>query len=53
MTALLAWESADSCPDCGAGLVLLDDGITTAGVECRSCGYLDTWTLTSLDGGER
>jgi hypothetical protein len=53
MTTLVAWESADSCPDCGARLVMLDDGIATAGLECRSCGYLDTWTLTSREGGER
>jgi DNA-directed RNA polymerase subunit M/transcription elongation factor TFIIS len=53
MTMLVAWESADFCPDCGARLVLLDDGIATAGLECRSCGYLDTWTLTSRDGGEQ
>jgi hypothetical protein len=53
MTTLVARESADSCPDCDARLVLLDDGIATAGLECRSCGYLDTWTLTSRDGGEQ
>jgi DNA-directed RNA polymerase subunit M/transcription elongation factor TFIIS len=46
------WEASDSCPDCGARLVLLDDGTTTGGLECRSCGYLDTWTLTGSSGGE-
>ena len=49
----IAWEAADSCPNCGARLVLLDDGAATAGVECRSCGYLDTWTLTGPGRGER
>ena len=53
MITLTAWKSADSCPDCGARLVLLDDGTATAGLECQSCGYLDTWTLTSREGGER
>ena len=38
MTTLITWESDDSCPDCGALLVLLDDG-ATGGLECRSCGY--------------
>ena len=49
---MIAWEAADSCPNCGARLVLLDDGAATAGVECRSCGYLDTWTLLSRGGDE-
>jgi hypothetical protein len=53
MTMLVVWETGGSCPDCGAGLMLLDDGTATAGLECRSCGYLDTWTLTSRDWGER
>lgn len=52
MTALTTWETDGSCPDCGTGLVLLDDG-AMAGLECRSCGYLDTWTLTSRSGGEQ
>ena len=53
MTALIAWGAGESCPDCGARLTLLDDGIETAGLECSSCGYLDTWTRTGTDGGER
>jgi hypothetical protein len=51
MTTVIAWEAADSCPDCGARLILLDDGTATAGLECGSCGYLDTWTLAGPDGG--
>jgi DNA-directed RNA polymerase subunit RPC12/RpoP len=52
MNALTAWESDGSCPDCGTRLMLLDDGTAAGGLECRSCGYLDTWTLTS-SGGEQ
>jgi DNA-directed RNA polymerase subunit M/transcription elongation factor TFIIS len=53
MTILITWEWDGSCPDCGTVLVLLDDGTATGGLECRSCGYLDTWTLTSKGGGEQ
>ena len=53
MTTVIPWEAADFCPDCGTRLILLDDGAATAGVECRSCGYLDTWTLTSQGGGDQ
>jgi DNA-directed RNA polymerase subunit M/transcription elongation factor TFIIS len=52
VTILITWESAETCPDCGTRLVLLDDD-AMAGLECRSCGYLDTWTLTSSSGGDR
>ena len=53
MTTVITWAAADSCSNCGARLILLDDGAATPGVECRSCGYLDTWTLTGPGGGER
>ena len=52
MTILITWESDGSCPDCGTGLVLLDDG-AAGGLECRSCGYRDTWTLNRQGGGEQ
>ncbi len=52
MTILITWETGGSCPDCGTPLVLLDDG-ATGGLECRSCGYCDTWTLTGQSGGEQ
>jgi hypothetical protein len=35
-----------SCPVCGAALVLDDDGSGTARVACCSCEYADTWTVT-------
>jgi transcription elongation factor Elf1 len=53
MIILITWESDGSCPACGTRLVLLDDGTVIGGLECRSCGYLDTWTLTSQGGGEQ
>jgi hypothetical protein len=53
MITVIIWESADSCPDCGTRLIQLDDGAAIAGLECGSCGYLDTWTATGPGGGER
>ena len=53
MNATVTWLLGESCSDCGAALVLLDDGIAVAALECRSCGYLDTWTLASTTGGEQ
>ena len=51
MTTPMAWLLGESCPDCGTGLTLLDDGTSPARAECGSCGYADTWTVTVPAGG--
>jgi ribosomal protein S27AE len=51
MTAATAWRAGEHCPDCGAALTLLDDGISLVRVDCGSCGYADTWTVIALAGG--
>jgi ribosomal protein S27AE len=51
MTTPTVWLLGESCPGCGTGLTLLDDGTATARAECGSCGYADTWTVTVPAGG--
>jgi hypothetical protein len=43
MTAVTAWRTDDPCPVCATGLTLLEDG-SVSRVECRMCGWSDTWT---------
>jgi DNA-directed RNA polymerase subunit M/transcription elongation factor TFIIS len=50
MTIPTLWTADDPCPDCGTALVWAEDG-ATARVECRSCGYTDTWTSDQPTGG--
>jgi hypothetical protein len=38
-----AWHTDEPCPSCGAGMVLLDDGLPLLLAECRACGYRETW----------
>jgi Zn ribbon nucleic-acid-binding protein len=44
MTDPTWWQTDDPCPACGITLTLTDDGDGVLQVECRSCGYADTWT---------
>ena len=44
MTAITAWRTDEPCPVCATGLILHDDGSSPAWVECRLCGWADTWT---------
>jgi hypothetical protein len=44
MANLTLWQTDDPCPSCGTTLTLTDDGGGVLRVECRSCGYADTWT---------
>jgi ribosomal protein S27AE len=50
MNAVTTWHAAERCPDCGTGLTLLDDGSSLVRVDCGSCGYADTWTVTGPAG---
>jgi ribosomal protein S27AE len=51
MNAATRWQAGEDCPECGAPLILLDDGPAQARVDCGSCGYADTWTVSDLAGG--
>ena len=51
MTALTAWLLGESCPDCGTGLALIDDGTDSARTECGSCGFAEVRAVTVPAGG--
>jgi ribosomal protein S27AE len=53
MTTLTTWLLDESCPDCGTGLTLLDDGTSPARAECGSCGHTDVRTVNLPTGGDR
>jgi ribosomal protein S27AE len=53
MNAATTWQAAESCPDCGAVLILSDDGPSPVRLDCGSCGYTDTRAVTGLAGGGR
>ena len=53
MTPITAWRTDEPCPVCGTGLIQHDDGTTPPTVECRLCGYADTWTSDEADGGDQ
>ena len=53
MTAITAWRTDEPCSVCATGLILHDDGITPPWVECRLCGWADTWTSDKDDGGDQ
>jgi ribosomal protein S27AE len=52
MNAPMAWQLGESCPDCGAPLILLDDGASPARAECGSCGYAEVRAVTVPAGGD-
>ena len=51
MTTPTVWQLGESCPDCGRGLTLLDDGTASARAECGSCGYAEVRAVTVPAGG--
>lgn len=51
MNAAMAWQASEPCPDCGTELALLDDGTNPVRLDCGSCGYADTWTVSDPAGG--
>jgi hypothetical protein len=53
MTAITAWRTDEPCPVCATDLILHDDGSAPAWVECRLCGWADTWTGDDPEGGEQ
>jgi ribosomal protein S27AE len=53
MTPATVWQAAESCPDCGGALTLLDDGTATGRLDCGSCGYAETVAITDPAGGDK
>ena len=49
MTTITAWRTDEPCPVCATGLIMLDDGTSVPGFECRLCGWSDTWTGDNPD----
>ena len=53
MTAITAWRTDEPCPVCATGLIMHDDGTSPVRVECRLCGWADTWTSDQPAGGDQ
>ena len=53
MTTATVWQAAESCPDYGTALSLLDDGTSPVRLDCGSCGHADMRTVTDPAGGDR
>ena len=44
---LAVWRTDDPCPVCAAGLFLIGRGLAVQVLECRLCGWSETWDLTA------
>ena len=49
----IIWVTDDPCTACGATLTLADQDGGRVAVECRTCGYADTWTKDEPTGGDQ
>jgi hypothetical protein len=47
VTELTVWRTDDPCPVCAAGLFLVGRGLAVQVLECRLCGWSETWDLTT------
>jgi hypothetical protein len=43
----VVWRTDDPCPVCAAGLFLVGRGEPVQVLECRLCGWSETWDLTT------
>ena len=43
----VVWRTDDPCPVCAAGLFLVSRGELVQVLECRLCGWSETWDLTT------
>jgi hypothetical protein len=41
------WRTDEPCPVCAAGLFIVGYGEPVQVVECRLCGWSETWDLTN------
>lgn len=41
------WRTDDPCPVCATGLFLVGRGAPVQVLECRLCGWSETWDLTT------
>jgi hypothetical protein len=46
------WRTDDPCPVCAAGLFLVGRGEPVQVLECRLCGWSETWDLTTDTSSE-
>ena len=46
------WRTDDPCPVCAAGLFLVGRGAPVQVLECRLCGWSETWDLTTDAGSD-
>ena len=46
----VVWRTDDPCPVCAAGLFLVSRGEALQVLECRLCGWSETWDLTTDNG---
>jgi ribosomal protein S27AE len=53
MSTPTTWATDEPCPSCGTTLTLADDGDARMVVECRCCGYADTWPTGQPAGGDQ
>ena len=53
MTTITTWRTDEPCPVCATGLIMHDDGTSPVRVECRLCGWADTWTSDHPAGGDQ
>ena len=47
VTEPTVWRTDDPCPVCAAGLFLVGRGLAVQVLECRLCGWSETWDLTT------
>ena len=43
----IVWRTDEPCPVCAASLFIVGYGEPVQVVECRLCGWSETWDLTS------
>jgi hypothetical protein len=52
MTRPEVWRTDEPCPVCQTGLFIIGFGELIQVIECRLCGWSDTWDLTSDETSE-
>jgi hypothetical protein len=53
MNSTRTWLDGDSCPLCGAGLHLCDDGAGPVAQKCPACGWTAITDVAARAGGSR
>jgi hypothetical protein len=53
MNTTATYLDSDSCPACGSGLHLADDGTAVISWHCAACGWAVTGDMEGQSGGSR